>query len=71
MDYKPSELVAKLVPALQKVRPFFSHLSECTDKVARQRFLDLQYETDTWAIEKDLLSIHCTGLKPEPFQQLK
>ncbi|HFH3673776.1 amidohydrolase family protein [Pseudomonas aeruginosa] len=70
LDYKPSEIVEKLVPALQKDRPFFYHLSEGTDKDARQRFLDLQYEPDTWAIDNDLIAIHCTGLKPEHFQQL-
>lgn len=71
LDYRPSEIVEKLVPALQKDRPFFYHLSEGTDEDARQRFLDLEYEPDTWAIDKDLIAIHCTGLKPENFQQLR
>lgn len=71
LDYKPSEIVEKLVPALQNDRPFFYHLSEGTDKDALQRFLDLQYEIGTWAIDKDLIAIHCTGLKLEHFQQLK
>lgn len=71
LDYQPGEIVQKLIPALQKDRPFFYHLSEGTDPNARQRFLDLQYMADTWAIDNDLIAIHCTGLFPEDFQQLK
>lgn len=33
LDYKPAEIVADLVPALQKDRPFFYHLSEGADSL--------------------------------------
>ncbi|MDV2702579.1 amidohydrolase family protein [Pseudomonas aeruginosa] len=71
LDYKPAEIVTDLVPALQKNRPFFYHLSEGTDADARQRFLDLQYAPNTWAIDRDLITIHCTALAADHFQHLK
>lgn len=70
LDYLPSEVAQKLVPALQKDRPFFYHLSEGTDANARQRFLDLQYAPGKWAIDNDLIAIHCTGLSPKDFNHL-
>ncbi|HEC1605868.1 amidohydrolase family protein [Pseudomonas aeruginosa] len=71
LDYKPTEIVTELVPALQKGRPFFYHLSEGTDADACQRFLDLQYAPNTWAIAYNLITIHCTALAKGHFQQLK
>lgn len=71
LDYKPEEIATKLVPALQKDRAFFYHLSEGTDADARQRFFDLEYAPSAWAIDRDLIAIHCTGLKPDDFRRLK
>lgn len=70
LDYAPNEIASKLVPALHKDRPFFYHLSEGTDRDARQRFLDLEYAPNTWAIDSDLIPIHCTGLQSIDFQKL-
>jgi cytosine/adenosine deaminase-related metal-dependent hydrolase len=70
LDYAPSEIATKLVPALQRDRPFFYHLSEGTDPEARQRFLDLEYVPNTWAIDADLIPIHCTGLQASDFTRL-
>lgn len=71
LDYKPGEIATKLVPDLAKDRPFFYHLSEGTDVDARQRFLDLEYQPGSWAIDGDLITIHCTGLQAADFQRLK
>lgn len=71
LDYAPSEIATKLVPALKKDRPFFYHLSEGTDQDARQRFLDLEYIPNTWAIDPDLIPIHCTGLQAGDYPRLK
>jgi cytosine/adenosine deaminase-related metal-dependent hydrolase len=70
LDYAPDEIATKLVPALAKDRPFFYHLSEGTDADARQRFLDLQYAPGTWAIDDDLIAIHCTALQAGDLRQL-
>lgn len=71
LDYAPRDIAAKLVPELQKDRPFFYHLSEGTDHDARQRFLDLEYRAGTWAVDKDLITIHCTALHAADFARLK
>jgi hypothetical protein len=71
LDNKPAEIVADPVPALQKVRPLFYHLSEGTDTDASQRLLDLQYSPNTWGINRNLITIHCTALAADHFQQLK
>jgi 5-methylthioadenosine/S-adenosylhomocysteine deaminase len=71
LDYKPGEIATKLVPDLAKDRPFFYHLSEGTDADARQRYLDLEYQPGTWAIDGDLITIHCTALQAADFQRLK
>ncbi len=70
LDYAPADIALKLVPALKKDRPFFYHLSEGTDADARQRFLDLEYEPGTWAIERDLITIHCTALAAGDYARL-
>ena len=70
-DYKTDEIETKLVPALKKDRPFFHHLSEGTDRDARQRFLDLEYKKDVWAINNNFIAIHCTGLKSEDYKILQ
>lgn len=71
LDYAPGEIKTKLVPALQQNRPFFYHLSEGTDTDARQRFLDLEYERGTWAIDSDLIPIHCTALRKADYSRLQ
>lgn len=71
LDYSPDEIETKLVTALQMDKPFFYHLSEGTDANARQRFLDLEYRANKWAIDGDLIAIHCTALDPEDFTQME
>jgi 5-methylthioadenosine/S-adenosylhomocysteine deaminase len=61
LDFKPGEIATELWPALQKPRAYFYHLSEGTDDDARQRFLDLNLG-DKWAINQNLVAIHCTAL---------
>ena len=70
LDYRASEIESKLVPALKRDNPFFYHLSEGTDDDARQRFLDLEYKKDVWAVDQDLIAIHCTGLQGDDFKIL-
>lgn len=70
LDYKPEEIATQLWPDLQKTRAFFYHLSEGTDDDARQRFLDLDLG-DKWAINANLVAIHCTALRAEHFARLK
>ena len=61
------DVAAKLVPALQKNRPFFYHLSEGTDVATRQTFLDLDQGATGWAINKHLIGIHCAALQASDF----
>ena len=68
-DFAPSQIATELWPALQKPRAFFYHLSEGTDDAARQCFLDLELG-DKWAINQNLVAIHCTALYPEHFERL-
>ena len=71
LDYRPAQIESDLVPQLKKDRPFFYHLSEGTDADARQRFLDLQYRPNLWAIDRDLIAIHCVALKEADFARLE
>jgi cytosine/adenosine deaminase-related metal-dependent hydrolase len=70
LDYQPNEIRTKLLPALQRDRPFFYHLSEGTDADARQRFLDLEYGAGQWAVDRDLIAIHCAALQAGDFGRL-
>ncbi|WP_052216260.1 amidohydrolase family protein [Sphingomonas sp. ERG5] len=70
LDYRPAEIASELVPALKKDRPFFYHLSEGTDADARQRYLDLEYVPGSWAIDGDLITIHCIALQTIDFQRV-
>ncbi|HVR57300.1 MAG TPA: amidohydrolase family protein [Pseudolabrys sp.] len=70
LDYRPEDVAAKLLPALQQPRPFFYHLSEGTDEDARQRFLDLDCGEKGWAINENLIAIHCTALRSEHLQRM-
>ncbi|MBB3225161.1 amidohydrolase family protein [Pseudoduganella umbonata] len=67
LDYHPDEIASKLVPALATGMPFFYHLSEGTDRVARQRFRDLLLDDGKWAVGKSMICIHCVGLKSRDF----
>jgi 5-methylthioadenosine/S-adenosylhomocysteine deaminase len=71
LDYKSQQdVIDKLVPALQKPRPFTYHLSEGTDAAARQHFLDLHLPDGSWAINSRLTCIHCVGLQDSDFATL-
>lgn len=71
LDYLPEEIASKLVPALATGAPFFYHLSEGTDSMARQRFLDLRLANGGWAVAGSLICIHCVGLQADDFDVLK
>jgi cytosine/adenosine deaminase-related metal-dependent hydrolase len=68
LDYQPAEIASKLVPALESGAPVFYHLSEGTDRGARQRFRDLLRRDGTWAVGKSMICIHCVGLKSRDFR---
>ncbi|GGX95447.1 amidohydrolase family protein [Massilia dura] len=68
LDYQREEIPTKLVPALSSGNPFFYHLSEGTDRAARQRFRDLLLDDGKWAVGKSMICIHCVGLKPRDFK---
>jgi 5-methylthioadenosine/S-adenosylhomocysteine deaminase len=70
LDYRSEEIATKLLPALAQPRPFFYHLSEGTDEDARQRFLDLNCGEKGWAINANLIAIHCTALHREHLQRM-
>lgn len=70
LDYRAEEVEATLLPKLQQPRPFFYHLSEGTDDNALQRFLDLDCGAKGWAINGNLIPIHCVALRPEHLQRL-
>ncbi|WP_338760212.1 amidohydrolase family protein [Massilia sp. METH4] len=67
LDYHPDEIATKLMPALKTGMPFFYHLSEGTDRGARQRFRDLLLHDGRWAVGKSMICIHCVGLKSRDF----
>lgn len=67
LDYHPDEITTKLMPALASGMPFFYHLSEGTDRGARQRFRDLLLDDGRWAVGKSMICIHCVGLKSRDF----
>jgi len=69
LDFKPEEIATTLWPALQEQRAYYYHLSEGTDDDARQRFLDLNLGKE-WAINQNLVAIHCTALRAEHFARL-
>ncbi|ACS43420.1 amidohydrolase family protein [Methylorubrum extorquens] len=69
-DARPDRIREDILEKLRQGRPFFYHLAEGTDDEARQRFLDLDLGKDGWAIDRNLIAIHCTGLHPADFGQL-
>lgn len=71
LDYQPDEIESKLVPALAQRIPFFYHLSEGTDREARQRFRDLRRPDRSWALGKGLICVHCVGLWKNDFDVLE
>jgi cytosine/adenosine deaminase-related metal-dependent hydrolase len=46
------------------------HLAEGVDQAAREHFLALQYAPGQWAINQNLIGIHCTGLTAADFTVL-
>lgn len=71
LDFAPSEIESKLVPALARGLPYFYHLSEGTDGDSRQRFLDLKRANGEWAVAPNLIAIHCVALHATDFDVLK
>ncbi|WP_326532748.1 amidohydrolase family protein [Pseudorhodoferax sp.] len=71
MDYTRATVRSKLLPALERGAPFFYHLSEGTDEGSRAHFLNLQLDDGSWAIRKNLLCIHCLGLRAEDYAQMQ
>ncbi|WP_019075895.1 amidohydrolase family protein [Streptomyces hokutonensis] len=60
----------KFLARLQQPHRLLLHLAEGTDQAARDHFLALKLKDDQWAINENLVGIHCTGLKAEDFQVL-
>lgn len=69
-DARPDRVREDILNKLREGRPFFYHLAEGTDDEARRRFLDLDLGADGWAIDRNLIAIHCTGLHPGDFKHL-
>jgi 5-methylthioadenosine/S-adenosylhomocysteine deaminase len=46
------------------------HLAEGVDQAAREHFLALQYTPGQWAINQNLVGIHCTALTASDFAQM-
>ena len=55
---------------LQRKSCFLLHLSEGVDQAAREHFLALQFEPETWAITPALTGIHCAALTRADFDVL-
>jgi 5-methylthioadenosine/S-adenosylhomocysteine deaminase len=70
-DLKPAEILTTLVPALEKKTPYLYHLCEGKNAVARQHFLDLKVSSDTWAVNRWLIGVHCVGLEAEDLEVFK
>ena len=70
LDYRSEQIESDLLPKLGINRPFFYHLSEGTDADALQRFLDLDCGPKGWAINKNLIPIHCVALAATHMQRL-
>ncbi|SED64496.1 Cytosine/adenosine deaminase [Streptomyces sp. 3213] len=60
----------KFLARLQQPHRLLLHLAEGTDQAARDHFLALKLKDDQWAINQNLVGIHCTGLKAEDFKVL-
>jgi hypothetical protein len=69
LDFAPNEIASTLWPALQSQRAFFYHLAEGTDTASRQHYLDLNMQ-GSWAINANLVAIHCTALQGPDFARL-
>jgi 5-methylthioadenosine/S-adenosylhomocysteine deaminase len=69
LDFTQPEIAGTLWPALQIRRPFFYHLSEGTDAVSQQRYMDLDMN-GTWAVNANLVAIHCTALQATDFTRM-
>lgn len=59
--------VEKFYARLSRSHCLLLHLSEGVDDKARNHFLALNMGHDRWAINRELASIHCTGLKDSDF----
>lgn len=72
LDYSRDDVRKTLWPGLQKKRPYFYHVAEGneSDDVAHQHFLDLELDDGTWAINSNLVAIHCTALREQDFERM-
>ncbi|MGW6362312.1 amidohydrolase family protein [Streptomyces sp. NPDC055092] len=60
----------KFLARVQQPHKLLLHLAEGTDQAARDHFLALKLTDDQWAINENLVGIHCTGLTAEDFKVL-
>ena len=58
---------AKFLARLNQGKRLLLHLAEGTDEAARKHFLALQVAPGTWAVNENLVGIHCAALKRPDF----
>ena len=61
---------SKFLARLGQPHRLLLHLAEGVDAAAREHFLALQYAPGKWAINENLVGIHCTGLAAPDFTVL-
>ncbi|WP_244189702.1 amidohydrolase family protein [Streptomyces incarnatus] len=65
-----AEDAQKFLARLQQPRRLLLYLAEGTDQAAPDHFLTLKLADDRWAINENLVGIHCTALSAEDFKIL-
>jgi 5-methylthioadenosine/S-adenosylhomocysteine deaminase len=63
-DPQDNEMLA-LSKRLKKLKCYLGHLSEGVDNHARARFLNLQFQPNSWALAPSYCGIHANGLQDE------
>ncbi|MFF9410757.1 amidohydrolase family protein [Streptomyces anandii] len=65
-----AEDAQKFLARLQQPHRLLLHLAEGADQAARDHFLALKLGPDPWAINENLVGIHCTALTADDFKIL-
>lgn len=60
----------KFLARLGQPHKLLLHLAEGVDQAAREHFLALQYAPGQWAINHNLVGIHCTALTADDFTRM-
>jgi cytosine/adenosine deaminase-related metal-dependent hydrolase len=60
----------RFLARLNQGKRLLLHLAEGVDQAAREHFLALEYAPGKWAINENLVGIHCTALQAEDFARM-